>query len=144
MISALLIAVALPAKQRLPTIVVHAPKATLRLQVAKTESERELGLMSVTKLPAHTGMVFVFDRDAEIEFWMKDTLVSLDMVFLGADCVVRRVYSNVPVVPLDTPDDKIPRRDGVAKYVVELPANEAPEDNIIVSVKLADICAAQL
>lgn len=139
MISALVLAVALPAAQHLPTIVVQAPKARLTLQIAKTEDERELGLMSVMKMPVHTGMVFVFDEDATVEFWMKDTLVPLDMVFVSANGTVRGVAADVPVVPFNTPDDRIPRRDGQAKYVIELPAGEAKADGIISGTKLSEL-----
>ena len=125
-----------PAPQRLPTIAVQAPRAKLILQVAKTEEQRELGLMSVTLLPVHTGMVFVFDEDAPVAFWMKDTLIPLDMIFVAADGTVRSVAADVPVVPETTPDDRIPRRSGTAKYVIELPANEAAKDGITVGIKL--------
>jgi uncharacterized protein len=135
-ILAALIAQATPAPQHLPVIAVHAPQATLTLQVAKTEQQRETGLMSVTYLPAHTGMVFVFDQDGPVEFWMKDTLVPLDMVFVGNDGVVRSVAADVPVVPEDTPDDAIPRRGGTAKYVIELPSGEAQKDGIKSGVTL--------
>jgi uncharacterized membrane protein/uncharacterized membrane protein (UPF0127 family) len=128
-----------PAPQQLPTVTVHAPKATLTLQVAKSEDERETGLMSVTRLPAHTGMVFVFDEDAPVMFWMKDTLVPLDMVFLAADGTVRSVAANVPVVSETTPDDQIPRRSGTAKYVIELPAGEAQKDGIATGVQLREL-----
>ena len=95
---ALVAALVTPAPQALPIIEVHAPRATLQLQVASTEQERELGLMSVTKLAPHTGMVFVFDEEQPVEFWMKDTLVPLDMVFVATDGTVRSVASKVPVV----------------------------------------------
>lgn len=137
---ALLLALApAPAAQHLPTVTVRAPKAQLVLQVAKTEDERELGLMSVTKLAPHAGMVFVFDQDAPVEFWMKDTLIPLDMVFVGAHGRVRSVAANVPVVPLDTPDDAIPRRTGSAKYVIELAAGEAARDGIVVGTVLTGL-----
>ncbi len=142
MIALLLAAVlapATPAPQHLATIIVHAPRAMLTLQVATTEQERETGLMSVTHLPAHTGMVFVFEQDAPVTFWMKDTLVPLDMVFVAADGTVRSIAVNVPVVPEDTPDDKIPTRPGIAKYVIELPAGEARKDGIVPNVKLSEI-----
>jgi uncharacterized membrane protein (UPF0127 family) len=141
MLSVLLAAAiaATPAPQHLPTIAVHAPKATVTLGIARTESQRERGLMSVTKLDPHTGMVFVFDQDAPVEFWMKDTLVPLDMVFVGTDGTVRSVAANVPVVPESTPDGDIPRRDGTAKYVIELPAGEAAEDGIAKGVLLTDL-----
>ena len=139
---ALLVAVATPSPQHLPTITVKAPRATLTLQVAKTEDQRELGLMSVTKLPAHTGMVFVFDQDAPVEFWMKNTFIPLDMVFVGADGQVRAVAAKVPATKADTPDDKIPRRGATAKYVLELPAGESQKDGIADGVRL-DLSAAQ-
>jgi uncharacterized protein len=135
-IAALLIAQATPAPQSLPTVRVQAPKTTLTLQVAKTEQERETGLMSVTMLPVHTGMVFVFESDGPVEFWMKDTLVPLDMVFVGSDGIVRSVAAKVPIVPESTPDDQIPRRSGNAKYVIELPSGEAQKDGIVAGVTL--------
>ena len=138
---AALVAAGTPAPQHLPTIKVHAPKATLTLQVATTEDQRETGLMSVTHLSAHTGMVFVFDQDAPVMFWMKDTLVPLDMVFVAADGSVRSVAANVPVVPETTADNQIPTRGGTAKYVIELPAGEAQKDGIVPKVKLSEIAA---
>lgn len=116
--------------QHLPVEVVRAPLATLTLQIAKTDAEREFGLMNVTKLLPHNGMIFVFDEDGPEEFWMKDTLIPLDMIFVGPDGTVRAVFANVPVVPVMTADDKVPRRSGMAKYVIELPAGEAKEDGI--------------
>lgn len=136
---AVVLAQATPAPQHLPTISVHAPHAMLTLQVATTEQERETGLMSVTKLPAHTGMVFVFEQDGPVEFWMKDTLVPLDMVFVAADGTVRSVAANVPVVPESTSDDKIPTRPGNAKFVIELPAGEASRDGIATGVQLSEL-----
>jgi uncharacterized protein len=81
-------------------------------------------------------MLFVFDRDAPVEFWMKDTLIPLDMVFLGADGTVRSVAKNVHTVPPNTPDAQIPRVDGRAKFVIELNAQEAQADGIAAGVKL--------
>jgi uncharacterized protein len=120
----------------LPTVLVHAPRADLTLEVARTDSQREHGLMDRAAIPLHTGMIFVFDRDAPIYFWMKNTLVPLDMIFIGADGTVRRVFSNVPVVAQTLPDGDIPREGDVAKYVIELRAGEASQDGIAEGVKL--------
>lgn len=147
MLEALALAVALtqsspqpiPTPQVLPAIWLNAPYARLRVQIARTEQQRERGLMGVRKLPAHTGMLFVFDADAPIEFWMKDTLVPLDMVFIGKNGIVRTVFANVPVVPLDSPDNAIPRRDGIAKYVLELPAGEAARDGFWYGVHISNL-----
>ena len=120
----------------LPVVVVRAPAADLRLEVAVTPDQQERGLMSRTSLAAHTGMLFVFDRDERVAFWMKDTLIPLDMVFIGADGTVRTVYANVRPAPSSMPDNDIPREAGVAKYVIELPAGEAQHDGIVGGIKL--------
>lgn len=119
-----------PTPQSLPYITLHAPKATIRVQVADTPQERSRGLMGVTHLPTHTGMLFIFERDDDVAFWMKDTLISLDMVFVGQDGTVRRVFARVPVVSPSLPDAQIPLEQGTAKYVIELPAGEAARDGL--------------
>ncbi len=57
-------------------------------------------------------MLFVFDADEPVAFWMKDTLVPLDMIFIAGDGRVRRVFANVPVVRTSLADDRIPRESG--------------------------------
>lgn len=120
----------------LATVVVHAPRAALTLEIASTDAQRQHGLMDRTAVAAHTGMIFVFDRDEPVAFWMKDTLVSLDMVFVGAGGGVRRVFANVPVVSPTLPDEQIPREAADAKFVIELPAGEAAQDGITPGVWL--------
>jgi uncharacterized protein len=120
----------------LPTVVVHAPRTDLTLEIARTQAQREHGLMDRTSIDKHTGMIFVFDRDDFVSFWMKNTLVSLDMVFVDAGGTVRRVFAKVPVVARTLPDDQIPLEGAQAKYVIELPAGEAAADGIAAGVKL--------
>jgi len=45
----------------------------------------------------------------------------------------------VPIVPIDTPDSQIPRRDGMAKYVLELPAGEAARDGLWYGVRISNL-----
>jgi uncharacterized membrane protein (UPF0127 family) len=120
----------------LPVVVVHAPHAALTLEVARTGPDREYGLMNRSQIAPHTGMIFVFDGDGPVAFWMKNTRVPLDMVFISADGTVRRVYGNVAVVSTSLPDADIPREAGVGKYVIELPAGEASKDGIAAGVRL--------
>jgi len=127
---------AVPAAQHLPAVAVRAPAAVLTLQVAKTELQRELGLMGVTALPEHVGMLFVFPQDGPVAFWMKDTLIPLDMIFVGNDWKVRSVAARVPTVPATMPDENIPLQRGTAKYVIELSAGEASQDGIVPGVRL--------
>lgn len=120
----------LPTPQSLPAIALQAPAATLHVQVARTEEQRERGLMSVRHLAPHTGMVFVFEQDAPVAFWMKDTLIPLDMVFVSPDGVVRKIFASVPVVSPRLPDARIPLEQGTAKFVIELPSGEARKDGL--------------
>ncbi len=120
---------------------VRAPKARLHLEIADNEAARERGLMFRTTLAPHTGMVFVFQRDDAVTFWMKNTLISLDMVFLGADGRVRTVSAKVPATFSDTPEPQIPRRSGRARYVLELPAGEAVRDGLRPGARLRALTA---
>lgn len=53
-----------------------------KIEIADTESERRHGLMNRTNLKKNEGMLFVFDEVSFQEFWMKDTLISLDILFI--------------------------------------------------------------
>lgn len=128
--------IALLVAAALPTVVVHAPHADLTLEVARTAAQRERGLMDRSSVATHTGMIFVFERDEPVDFWMKDTLEPLDMIFVGADGKVRVVYAKVPVVARGVADEAIPRESGAAKYVIELAAGEAQKDGIVSGVTL--------
>ena len=89
-----------------------------------------------TSLAPHTGMLFVFDADQQVAFWMKNTLVPLDMAFVAADGTVRKVFANVAPAPPSARDEDIPRESAAAKFVIELPAGEAARDGIVPGVKL--------
>jgi uncharacterized protein len=110
---------------------VHAPDETIDLRVADNTAKREYGLMCVRELPPHTGMLFVFsDGDNMRTFWMKNTLIPLDMVFVSRNGLVNDVSANVPSTTTDTPDAKIPLRGGTGTYVIELAAGEAARAGI--------------
>ncbi len=125
--------------QHLAQISVSAPRARLTLQVANTEAEREQGLMNYSVLPVHSGMVFVFATDSTVSFWMKDTLIPLDMVFVGPDGRVRNVMARVAPADPSLPDERIPLETANAKYVIELPSGEAAQDGIVPGVTLSEL-----
>jgi uncharacterized protein len=108
-------------------LVVDAPKASLRLAVADTDPRREHGLMGVAAIPAGEGMLFVFPEptDQRRDFWMKDTIAPLDMIFVRADGTVTTVAERVPATKPGTPDDRVARRFGVGRFVIELGAGGA-------------------
>ncbi|MDQ2662957.1 MAG: DUF192 domain-containing protein [Candidatus Eremiobacteraeota bacterium] len=120
-------------------LTLRAPRAVLHVEVADTEVRRERGLMDRRTLAPHRGMIFVFDRDQPVIFWMKDTRIALDMIFVDAGGTVRSIDANVPVVPATLPDERIPREMGKAKYVIELAAGEAAKDGIVPGVRFSQL-----
>ena len=57
------------------------PKLLLHVQIAQTAQSRERGLMGVKKMPDQVGMAFLFGEPTSTGFWMKDTLIPLDIAF---------------------------------------------------------------
>ena len=116
---------------------VRTPRGTLRLAVANTEAAREHGLMNVPFVPAGQGMIFVFpDGDQQRGFWMKDTITPLDMVFVRSDGTISDVEVNVPATPPKSPDERIARRNGVGRYVIELGAGQAGQYGLLPGSRL--------
>lgn len=64
------------------------------VEVAHTEAEQQRGLMFRTSLPADGGMVFPFAKPRFASFWMKNTLIPLDMIFVRADGSIDRIAEN--------------------------------------------------
>ena len=64
---------------------------TLCLQVADTEAERRKGLMHLNSLPLDRGMLFIFEKEGPHPFWMRNTWIPLDIIFLTADNRVQGV-----------------------------------------------------
>lgn len=92
----------------------------VEVEVARTPEERARGLMFRTSLAPDHGMLFVFDETSEHVFWMHDTELSLDMIFLGEDRAVVGVAARAE-----------PRTDTArtvrkpSRYVVEVAGGEA-------------------
>ena len=61
------------------------------VDVMRTDAERAKGLMFRQSMPADYGMLFDFERDIQVSMWMKNTYISLDMVFIKADGTVHRI-----------------------------------------------------
>lgn len=59
--------------------------AVLQAAVADTDEERTAGLMGVAEMPMDSGMLFLFDNEEERSFWMANTPLSLDIIFVNAD-----------------------------------------------------------
>jgi uncharacterized protein len=90
------------------SLVVVAGGRDLKFEVelATNDAERSRGLMYRKQLGAYEGMLFDFYQEMPVSFWMKNTLIPLDMVFIAADGTVKHVHANA--VPLST--EAVPSR----------------------------------
>ena len=79
---------ALQQAQRLPTVSLGAGMHIIKAEVALTPEQHQIGLMHRTRMGANEGMLFVFDRPGQQCFWMKNTLIPLQIAFVADDGTV--------------------------------------------------------
>jgi uncharacterized protein len=101
------------------------------LELADSSKERSDGLMGRQSLRARTGMLFDFEEETRIRMWMKNTLISLDMIFLDSDKYIVYIYQGA--VPGSLEIIETPRS---ARFTVELNAGEVEDYGISVGDRL--------
>src|ERR1017187_5042462 len=84
-------AVAQTGPQSLPKVRLNAGIHNIDAELAQTAEEREIGLMFRTSLGANQGMLFAFGRPGQQCFWMKNTLIPLDVAFIADDGAIVNV-----------------------------------------------------
>ncbi|TZG26241.1 DUF192 domain-containing protein [Sphingomonas montanisoli] len=89
------------------TIETAKGKLHYQVEVARSFDEQERGLMFRTSLPAQGGMIFPMVPNRVATFWMKNTLIQLDMIFIRADGTIARIATAQPET-LDTVDSGEP------------------------------------
>jgi uncharacterized protein len=90
------------------------------VEMATTDKEKEIGLMYRKELPDGKGMLFDFSPEQPISMWMKNTYISLDMIFIRADGRILRIAENT-----EPESTKIISSGGLAKGVLEVIAGTA-------------------
>ena len=95
------------------------------VEVAVTDEERARGLMFRRSVPKSYGMLFDFKRDQEVSMWMRNTYVSLDMIFIQGDGRIRRIAENT-----ETESDRIIPSGGPVRAVLEVVAGTAKKFGI--------------
>jgi len=91
----------------------------VEVEVADDDAKRQRGLMFRHELADDRGMIFVFDDEAAHAFWMKDTLIPLDMIFIDEQLRVSGIVARAQPLSLE------PRIGGVSRYVLEVPGGWA-------------------
>ncbi|SJZ50153.1 DUF192 domain-containing protein [Consotaella salsifontis] len=87
----------------------------ISVEVADTPETRATGLMFRESMPDDHGMLFVFDEPRPVTFWMKNTLIPLDMLFLDDHGVITRIAANAQPLSLSLIDSE-----GPVRFVLEL------------------------
>jgi uncharacterized protein len=103
-------------------IVVHGHHNRFEVWIADTPSRQEQGLMFVRDLPGSQGMLFPQASPQVATFWMKNTYIPLDMIFVGADGRVAKVIANARPFSLDLLSSDVP-----VIAVLEIRGGEAHE-----------------
>lgn len=103
----------------------------LSAEIARTVEQKRIGLMNRDILPENTGMLFLFKAEKERHFWMKNTRIPLDLIFIKRDGTIFHIHDNA--VPFSL--ERIPSR-GPALAVLEIAGGEAERLGIGVSDKV--------
>lgn len=101
------------------------------VELADSPREREYGLMCRKSLAADRGMLFQFPRPDQLAFWMRNTLIPLDIIYIGADGRVVSIVRNAR--PLD--ETALPSS-APAQYVLELAAGRAAQIGLLPGDKI--------
>jgi uncharacterized membrane protein (UPF0127 family) len=106
------------------TVVIHGSSkpSTFNVELALTSAEHERGLMFREHLADDAGMLFVFERPSQQTFWMKNTLIPLDMIFIRSDRRILGIVANAEPQTLN------PRFvPGASQFVLEIRGGLAAE-----------------
>lgn len=97
-----------------------APIKTIDIEKADNDMERQFGLMYRRSMDDAQGMLFLFDKSEPQAFWMRNTIIPLDIMFVDENQVITTIHENAK--PMN--DNSLPSK-GDAKYVVEVNAGFA-------------------
>ena len=107
-----------PTSSSSPQVIIH-PRSGIPIhvtvEVADTQEKRQLGLMYRNELPAFSGMLFIFPQEGPRSFWMKNTPLSLDIIYINADFTIVHIAENTTPYSTAPIPSKHP-----AKYVLEV------------------------
>jgi uncharacterized membrane protein (UPF0127 family) len=109
-------------------IPLHIGEEKFKVEIADTDEKQIRGLMFRKSIPDDFGMLFVYKAEDIRGFWMKNTLVHLDLIYLNRDKQVVDMFINVPPCKNDPCQTYVSKKP--AQYVLELRGNRAKELDI--------------
>lgn len=121
-----------PTRLRHATVRVSGIDALVDAEVAEHDAERQRGLMFRKALDENAGMLFVFEAERDLAFWMRNTCLPLDMLFVASDGTIVGIEENVPTMN----DDNYAPGDCSARYVLEVNAGWSRRHGVKAGQKL--------
>lgn len=100
--------------------------STIKAAVADDDNSRSQGLMDVHDLPSDSGMLFIFEDEQARSFWMANTPLSLDIIYVNEDYEIVRIHQNTAPYSNQSIQSEVP-----AKYVVEVNAGYTLRNDIV-------------
>lgn len=105
-------------------------EARFSIEVADSFEEKRIGLMNRPSMPSASGMLFLYDTPRQLSFWMRNTLIELDMLFIDSSGVVTHIHHRAQ------PHDETPILGGVGIAVLEINGGLAKSMGISVGTEL--------
>jgi len=99
----------------------------VKAEVADTQEKKERGLMFRERLGENKGMFFAFDADGTYAFWMKNTLIPLDIIFISSDFKILEIFH---AEPCEEEPCKSYQTTKYAKYILEVNGNFTTRNGI--------------
>ena len=124
LLAVLMVATPLAACSDEGRLVLHSATGdhAFNVEVVDTPESRAKGLMFREELADDAGMLFDFKQELEVSFWMSNTLIPLDMIFVGADGVVKTIHVNARPQDLTSIPSQVP-----VQFVLEIPGGRTEE-----------------
>lgn len=113
-----------------------ANNVSISAEIASDAPSRAKGLMFRESLCENCGMLFIFEKSGIHPFWMKDTLIPLDMIFISENGTIVDIIENVPPCPYSSPScpNYVPRAPG--KFVLEANAGFSKRNGLEIGEKV--------
>ena len=105
-------------------------QARFSIEIADTPSSQQIGLMNRSSMPLSSGMLFVYESPRPLSFWMRNTLIPLDMLFIDSQGIVTRIHH------MAKPLDETPIIGGPGTAVLEINGGLAKSMGISVGTEL--------
>ncbi|MBR5400829.1 MAG: DUF192 domain-containing protein [Treponema sp.] len=104
---------------------------TVKAEIAEKEEERNHGFMERKNIPDGTGMLFIFDRDQILSFWMKNTPHPLSIAYIDYNGKIRNIYDMTPfsLTPIKSTSS--------CRYALEVPQGWFDKNNVNVGDKVS-------